>query len=465
MKEHALIVIGGGAAGLTAAEAAAVLGIDVALVEGHKMGGDCTWYGCIPSKAILHTAKVIHDARSQEYLETSIQLDFARLMDSVQETIHAIYHEESPAALRERGLTVYEAHAKFIDPHTIELSTGETLRARKFILATGAKNRELPGFADVPYLTNHTLFDLRELPPHLLIVGGGSVAVEMAQAFRRLGSDVTIMTDTPHLLPQAEPEAVEILEELLRSEGVTLYCGSKAVSASQAGEQITVTLANGSNITGSHLLLAVGKVVDVRKLNPDAAEIAHDAGRLLLNPQLQTSQPHIFAAGDAAGAPMLSHASSAEATTALINAVSPIRSRRKTIMPWAIFTDPEIAQAGYTEAQLQQMGKHYEVTRLPITRADRAMTDGQRQGFMKLLHTKYGKLLGATIVGPNAGEMMNEWVRIFEKGGRVLDASTPTHIYPTLGVSNAILATEQLRKLAANTWIGRIAKWIVRRLI
>lgn len=465
MKEHALVVVGGGAAGLTAAEAAAVLGLDVALVEGSKVGGDCTWYGCVPSKALLHAAKVVHDARSRDYLQAELQVDFAQLMQSIQGTIHAIYDEESPAALRQRGLTVYEAHVQFTDSHTIQLSTGETIRGRKFILATGAKNREIPGFADVPYLTNHTLFDLRELPSHLLIVGGGAIAVEMAQAFRRLGSQVTVMTDQPRLLPQMDAEAVAVIQDVLREEGVTLHYDAKAISAREMNGEIVVSLEDQREITGSHVLVAIGKVADVRGLNPDAAGIMHQNGVLRLNAQLQTSQPHIFAAGDVAGSPMLTHAASSEATVALVNAMSPIRSKRKLVMPQAIFTDPEIAQAGYTEAQLQQMGKAYEVTQLPITRADRAMTDEQQQGFMKLLHTKYGKLLGATIVGPNAGEMANEWVRIFEKGGRVSDAATPTHIYPTLGFSNVILATEQLRKMAENTWLGRVIKPIVRRLI
>ncbi len=465
MREHALIVIGGGSAGLTVAEAAAVLELDVALVEADRVGGDCTWYGCVPSKALLHAAKVVHDARTRSYLQADIEVDFASLMESVQGTSQAIGEDESAAALRERGITVYEAYARFTDAHTLELSTGETIRGRKIVLATGTKHRELPGFADVPYLTNHTLFDLREQPEHLLIVGGGPIGVEMAQAFRRLGSQVTLLTDQPRLLPNDDPQAVAIIQDVLREEGVTLRCSAKATDAQQQDGAFVVTLADGQQVTGSHLLLAVGKVVDVRGLNPDAAGLAHEDGVLRVDEQLRTSQPHIFAAGDVAGSPMFSHASSSEGTVALINAISPIRSKRKSAMPWTTFTDPEIAQAGYTEAQLQQMGRRYQVTHLPITRADRAMTEDQRQGFMKLLHTKYGKLLGATIVGPNAGEMMNEWVRIFEKGGRVLEAATPTHIYPTLGVSNAVLATEQLRRMAAETWLGRIVKPLVRWLV
>lgn len=468
MKEHTLLVIGGGSAGLTAAEAAATLNMDVALVEGKRVGGDCTWTGCVPSKALLNAAKIAHHARHSAHMgitSAGVEVDFPHLMQHIRETIHSIYDEESPDALRARSVTVYEAYAQFREPHIVELSTGETLRAKKIILATGAQAIVPAAFQDAPYMTHETLFDLQALPQHLLIVGGGPIGVEMAQAFVRLGSRVTLVTDRARILHRDEPQASAVIHEVLQGEGVTIHTGQKAVSAAGSEGAVQVTLEDGTTLDGSHLLLAMGKRVDVRSLNPDAAGIAHDEGRLIVSDTLRTSQKHIFAAGDVAGGPMFTHAASSEATVALINAISPVPTKRKPTMPWATFTDPEVAQAGYTEAQLQAQGQRYDVTQLPITRADRAMTDDQRAGFMRLLHTRYGKLLGATIVGPNAGEMMNEWAAIIERGGRVSQAATPTHIYPTLGVSNAILATEQLRKLAHDTALGRFLKGLLRRLV
>ena len=306
---------------------------------------------------------------------------------------------------------------------------------------------------------------MTELPQHLIIVGGGAIGTEMAQAFCRLGARVTLVTDMPRLLPRDDPEAAEVIQAILHEEGVRMCFGKRAEKASGTIGNMTVTLEDGTEVHGSHVLVAIGKTVDVRNLNPDAAGLQHENGRLLVDNHLRTSQSHIFAAGDVAGEPMLTHASSSEATVALINAISPIPMKRKPHMPRATFTDPEVAQAGLTEAQVKAQGIAYQVTRFPITRADRAMTDGKRDGFVKLVHAPKGRLYGATIVGPNAGEMMNEWAHIIERKGKVMDAATPIHIYPTLGVSNALIATEQLRHAVHNSRLGKVIKRVVGWLI
>jgi len=467
-KEYGLVVIGGGAAGLTAAEAAVVMGIDVALVDGDKLGGDCTWYGCIPSKALLSAAKAAYTAKYSAHMgikSESVTIDFAQVMQFVHGTIEKVYHDETPDVLREQNIAVYEAYAKFHDSHTLELSNGEMIRARKIIIATGARNIIPQGFRDVPYLTNRTLFDLSEQPEHLVIVGGGPIGTEMAQAFCRLGSRVTLITDVERLLIRDEPQASELLQDVLRSEGVEIVLGRKAIQASGTTGDIQIALEDDTVVRGSHVLVAVGKYVDVSNLNPDAAGIETENGKLCLDDKLRTSQAHIYAAGDVAGGPMFTHAATSEATIALTNVISPITSKRKTTIPWATFTDPEVARAGITEAEAQEQALDYFVTELPITRADRALTEGYQRGFMKLVHTRYGKLLGATIVGPNAGEMMNEWAQIIARGGRVFQAAQAMHIYPTLGISNAILATEQMRAMAEEPRFGRFARQLLRRIV
>lgn len=467
-KKHTLVVIGGGTAGLAVIETAAMLGIDVALIEGNRIGGECTWYGCIPSKALLAVAKTAYAARKSSEMgihAENVTVDFAQVMHYIKDTIQQIYEDESPDKLREQDIAVYEAYAKFKDSHTLELSTGETIHAKKIIIATGAKNNIPSGFEDIPYLTSNTLFDLTDLPEHLIIVGGGPMGVEMAQAFCRLGSKITLITDVERLLPRDEPEASELIQEILCSEGVALHLNNGAVRASGTEGNITITLADGTTLSGSHVLVAIGKHSDVRNLNPDAAGLKHDNGRLLINDTLRTSQKHIFAAGDIVGAPFFTHAALSEGVVALTNAISPFATKRKKHMPWATFTEPEIAHAGMTESQAKAIGKTYDIIHLPISRADRAMTDGKRQGFIKLIHAPNGRLYGATIVGHNAGEMMNEWAQLIERKGRVSELASAIHIYPTMGFSNVIIASVHLRRYLQHSFLGKMARRVVSWLI
>jgi pyruvate/2-oxoglutarate dehydrogenase complex dihydrolipoamide dehydrogenase (E3) component len=303
------------------------------------------------------------------------------------------------------------------------------------------------------------------LPEHLIIIGGGPIGVEMAQAFCRLGSQITLVTDVERLLPRDEPQASELIQAILRSEGVTIHLNNSAVSASTTEGHITVTLADGTTLSGSHVLVAIGKHSDVRNLNPDAAGLKHDNGRLLISDTLRTSQKHIFAAGDIVGAPLFTHAALSEGVIALTNSISPLATKRKKHMPWTTFTDPEIAHAGMTESQAKAVGKSYEIIHMPITRVDRAMTDGKRQGFIKLIHAPNGRLYGATIVGHNAGEMMNEWAQLIERKGRISEVASAIHIYPTMGFSNTIIASVHLRRYLEQSLVGKIARRVVGWLI
>jgi pyruvate/2-oxoglutarate dehydrogenase complex dihydrolipoamide dehydrogenase (E3) component len=462
-----VIVIGGGAAGLTAAEIAHLAGIRVAMVEKQHTGGECTWTGCVPSKTLLAVAKQAYHARHAAPYGLDIpdvRVNFAQVMQHVQATIQAIYHEETPNALREIGIDVYESAAHFVDPHQLALADGCTLRAKAFILATGAKPYIPAGFEAVPYLTHETLFDLTELPEHLIIIGSGPVGVEMAQAFCRLGSQVTLIGRAGRLLPEDDAEASELIMEILRAEGIHIINQAEAMSAKKVNDAIEIILADGRRITGSHVLLATGKMPDVSGLNPDAAGLITRQGRLIVNERLRTNQPHIFAAGDVTGTHYFTHAAGSQAAAAVLNLLLPFPILKNAkIVPHATFTDPEVAQAGLTEKQARQQFKQVHMTRLPFARSDRAMTEGENRGFMKLVHTPSGKLLGATIVGWNAGEMMNEWAQVIDRGGNVRDVALATHIYPTLGTSSAILATEQLRHWAqAEGFLVRLLRGLVK---
>lgn len=466
-SNYDLVIIGAGTAGLTAASAAISLGIRVALIEGNRTGGECTWTGCIPSKTLLAVARLAHNVRqaaSQGIHISTVEIDFAQVMAHVRQTIGKIYAEESPDSLRAQGIDVYEAYAQFVDPHTLSLSDGTTLETRRFLICTGAKPRIPNGFGEVPYLTSETLFDLKELPRHLIIVGAGPTGTEMAQAFRRLGSAVTLIDQANQLLPSADVEASTLIANSLGEEGIDFRLGVTATGAVQNQARIQVSLDDGSSIEGDVLLLAVGKRPNIAGLNLEAAGVRLEDDNLVLDDRLRTSQRHILAAGDVTGGPQFTHYAGWQAVQAVRNALLPLSSRgTRSLVPWATFTDPEVAQAGLTESQAQvEYGDKVQVTRLPMTRADRAMTEGKPAGFMKLVHLPDGRLLGATIVALNASEMINDWVKILENRGRVWDAAGAMHVYPSLGTANVILATEQIKQQLASGWIGRIVRGLVR---
>ncbi len=462
-----LAIIGGGTTGLTAAQVALNLGVRVALVEQARTGGDCTWTGCVPSKALIAAARQAHQARTAARFGVhthGVEVEFPAVMDFVHQTIHEIYAEETPDVLRAQGIEVYEATARFTDPHTLLLDERDSLHARHVLIATGARALVPPSLREVPVLTNHTLFDLRDLPEHLLIVGGGPIGTEMAQAFRRLGARVTLLERETTLLPRDDPEAAAAIMQVLRDEGVDLRTGVIAVGATGTRGDITLHLNDGSVVQGSHLLVAAGRTPNLEALNLDAAGVQTQGGRLLLDDRLRTTQKHIYAAGDVTGGPQFTHVAGWQAAQVVRNMFLPLSARATlAVVPWATFTDPEVAQVGLTEAQARARYADAQVTRLPMTRADRAMTEGQSHGFMKIVHRASGKLLGATIVGHNAGEMLNPWVRVAQKGGRVWDVALAMNVYPTLGTGSVILATQQVAQQMQHGLLGRVLRGLARR--
>lgn len=460
-----LIVIGGGAAGLTAAETGRLMGLRVAMIEQHRVGGDCTWYGCVPSKALLAAARHAHDARHAArwgLRVPTVEVDFPAVMAQVRATIQHIYDEEAPDVWRARGMDVYIAAARFVSPHQVALSTGEQLSAKKFVIATGARDVTPPPLQTVPHLTHRTLFDLEALPPHLTIVGGGAISVEMAQAFARLGSRVTLITREPRLIPQADADAAAALTDALIRDGVQVMLNRQVTEAAYDAAY-TLTLDDGQRVEASHLLVAAGKRPDVTALQPEQAGLAVRDGALVLRDTLQTSQPHIYAAGDAVGAPFFTHTAGSEATTALLNLLLPFKGKRKPIAPYTFFTDPEVAQVGLTEAQARAQHRAVAVTRVPFSANDRAMTEGQPQGFVKVVHGRWGRVYGATLVGRGAGEMANEWAQVVDRRGRIIAPLFATHIYPTLGYGNGLLGIEWLRAFV-QTRSGRRLQAALRRL-
>jgi pyruvate/2-oxoglutarate dehydrogenase complex dihydrolipoamide dehydrogenase (E3) component len=442
-NSYDLVIIGGGSAGLTAAEFARRLGRRVALVEKERLGGDCTWTGCVPSKTLLKAARVAHHMRTADRYglpAVAPQVELKKVMGHVRAVIAGIYEEESPEALRARGIDVVMGPARFLDSHT--LSTGEgRLTARTVLIATGARPYIPPitGLDAVDALTYETVWGLETLPEHLLVVGGGPLGCEMAQAFRRLGAAVTLVTDRARLLPRDDPAASQLLSQVFAAEGIDLRFKARAERVWPAGQKIHL-VAGGEELVGDSLLLAAGRRPNVAGLGLEKAGVIYDdQGGIRVDDTLRTSQGHIYAAGDCTGGPQFTHYAGWQAFMAARNALLPGSAQGvRDQVPWTTFTDPEVAHAGLTEAEARDKfgDAEVEICRWPMTQVDRARTEGDGDGFLKVVHRKNGTILGVTAVAGRAGEMIHEWIVALKQGLKVGDLAEAIHIYPTYSIAS-----------------------------
>jgi len=462
-----LIIIGGGSAGLTAASLAVQFGARVALVEKHRIGGDCTWTGCVPSKTLLKAAKVAHEMRTADrHGLTPVQpvVDLESVLAHVRAVIADVYEEESPEALRADGIDVFLGSPRFLDPYTI--SVGETeFTARRFLLATGAHPFIPPidGLDSVEYLTYETIWNLQAMPEHLLVVGAGPVGCEMAQAFRRLGAEVTMIVSRDRVLPRDEPAASDVLASVFTREGIVLHWNARAESASQQRDSIHL-MAGGKELMGDALLLAAGRRPNVEGLDLERAGVTHSEKGIQVDDNLRTSQKHIYAAGDCVGSYQFTHYAGWQAAMAVRNALLPGTSKGVTDrVPWTTFTDPEVARIGMSEAQARdQFGKAVRTCDWPMEKVDRARAEGDTAGFMKLVHHQDGTLLGATIVARRAGEMIHEWILALDRGLKVGDLADVIHVYPTYStVIMQAAAHIRVEQLLAGT-SGRVIRGLAR---
>lgn len=435
-QPYDLIVVGGGSAGLTAVGLAVQFGVRVALVEKDRIGGDCTWSGCVPSKTLLKAARVAHEMRSAStYGLPSVEpeVDLKSVMAHVRSVIEDIYEEESPGALRADGIAVYLGNARFLDSHTISVGDA-TLEGRHFLLCTGALPSlpAIEGLDDVDYLTYETVWDLQTLPERLIVVGGGPVGCELAQALCRLGAKVTLVTDQDRLLPRDEAQASHVLAQVLAAEGISLRFTAPAQRAWQDEGAIHL-VAGGEELVGEALLVATGRRPHVEGLDLEHAGVNYSDQGIEVDENLQTSQNHIYAAGDCLGSHQFTHYAAWQAAMAVRNALLPGSSKGVTdLVPWTTFTDPEVAHVGKTEEQgRQRYGDDVATCHWPMGQVDRARAEGDTTGFLKLVHKRDGTLLGATVVARRAGEMIHEWILALHQGVKVGELSQVIHVYPT----------------------------------
>jgi pyruvate/2-oxoglutarate dehydrogenase complex dihydrolipoamide dehydrogenase (E3) component len=445
-------VIGAGSGGITAARLAARAGARVVLIEKDRIGGDCTWTGCVPSKALLKVARVVHQARNASSFGLSATtvgpVDLREVMDYVRRSISEVYRFETPEVLRQEGVDVRIGRARFEDANTLAVASTEgetTITAKKIIICTGARPTipNLQGLSDVPYLTSEQVYDLEMLPEHLLVVGGGPVGVEMAQAFRRLGSRVTLFQESAHLLPRDEPEAAETLARILRNEGVGLHLGARVTRVAPRDGGIVVHTYAGE-VEGSVLLIATGRTPNVDTIELMRAGVRFTEGGVPVDGSLSTNVKHIYAAGDVVGGPQFTHYAGYQAFIAARNALFPGASKGVAeSVPWTTFTDPEVAHAGLTETEARNKYRHGDVgvRFVPMERVDRAVTESDTVGFMKVVHRKNGIVLGATVVAERAGEAIHEWALAISNRLKMGDLASTIHVYPTYSIANQQLAS------------------------
>ena len=463
-----IAIIGAGSAGLTAADVAHRLGASVAIIEKGRVGGDCTWTGCIPSKALLRTARLHHERRNAQTLGLSSSTDtadFSVVSAHVRHVIEDIYADERPEVLRAKGITVFEGPAEFEDAHSASVGS-ERVAARRFIICSGATPRipPIPGLEDVDYATYQSLWDMRVLPKRLTILGGGPIGCEMAQAFSRLGSSVTLLEAGPRLLPRDDVEASHMLLEIFRNEGIYVQVGSAVTGVRQDSQGIHATTKE-QETTGDVLLVATGRHPQTDGLRLERAGIRHDERGIQVNSHLRTSNSHVFAAGDCTGGFQFTHYAGWQAGVAVRNALLPGNDTgvRDTV-PWTTFTNPEVAHAGLTEVQARKKhGSDVAVTVWPLEKVDRAHTDGDTRGFMKVITRRNGRLLGVTIMASRAGEMLHEWIVALGQGMRIDELSQLIHVYPTYSMGAMEAAADiRITRLTAG-YRGRLLQ-LARRL-
>jgi pyruvate/2-oxoglutarate dehydrogenase complex dihydrolipoamide dehydrogenase (E3) component len=422
-SHYDLVVIGGGAAGLVAAGGAAQLGARTLLIEQRRLGGECLYTGCVPSKALIAAA-----ARAK----IGARIDWATARGGIRSSIATIEPHDSPERFRGFGVEVVLDRAAFTGRDRLQVGTRE-ITARRFVVATGSDPAvpPVPGLADLDYLTNDTIFDIDDLPEHLLIIGGGPIGCELSQCFARLGARVTLI-DVGPLLPKDDPDAVAVVRAQLLADGVRLFESTSIASATRTSGAFSLTLANGDDLIGSHLLVAAGRVARTSGFGLDLAGVQIAKGGITVDRFLRTSNPKIFAIGDCRDGPRLTHAADQDARTVIQNALFPFRKATDyRALPAATYTDPELAQVGLTEAKARAAYPKVAVLRHDFDHNDRSVTERDMRGFVKIMAVG-NKVVGVTIVGAHAGELLA--LAGFAVSGKLglSDLAGQTYAYPTL---------------------------------
>lgn len=433
--DYDLAIIGAGSGGLTAARVGRFFAKRVALIDKDRLGGDCLHYGCVPSKALIKASRVAHEiatARRWGLSTAADATDLGAVNARVQQAITDVGKLDDAESLSELGVDVLLGGAKFRDPHTLRVDDRD-ITAKFILIASGSRPAvpDIDGLAEVGYLTSEDVFDLRELPGRLAVIGGGPIGVELAQALRWLGSAVTVVQRGPHLIPRDDPDMIEILERQFVGEGIDVRLNTSLTAARREGADIKLTF-GADEVRVDTILCAVGRVPNVDALGLNAAGVTTTDRGIRVNDLLQTSQSHIYAVGDVTGGPAFTHYAGHQAAHAVRNIFVPIKAAFSPgHLPWVTFTDPEIAHVGRTETEIKASGQTCEVIRFPYSHNERAVTEAETVGLMKFLIDGKRRLIGAHIAGHSAGEMINELTLAMNHDLTVDAIIGSIHAYPT----------------------------------
>jgi pyruvate/2-oxoglutarate dehydrogenase complex dihydrolipoamide dehydrogenase (E3) component len=460
--QYDLIVIGGGAAGLTASGVAVSLGAKTMMIEKEKLGGDCTWYGCVPSKVLLNLGK--------KAAISGKPVIWKSVRDKLDTIRQEIYDEaDHPDKFRKMGIDVEEGQAKFINKNTIQIENGKgilrEITGKYFVIATGAKAfvPPIPGIKDTPHLTNHNLFEIDKLPKSMIIVGGGPIGTEMAQAFQNLGTEITVVDMMDTILANDHPELTPILKKHLEKQGVKYELGAGVNSVNGNDKSVEVTIERDGVtkvLKAEKLLMATGRRANYESLNLDAAGVKSDKPGITINDRCRTNVKNIYAIGDVTGRYQFTHMSEHMAKIAVSNALLkfPMKIDHKHV-PWVTYTEPEMAHVGATQQQLDIDGVKYETYKFPYNMIDRAITDGKTIGWIYVYAKKFsGKILGADVLGAHAGEMISLYATSMKNGVTLKNIADTIYPYPSYGLG---------ARRAADQWYVKsqsvgVVKWIKR---
>ncbi len=444
-------IIGGGAAGLTVTAGAAQLGAKTLLVEKEpELGGDCLHFGCVPSKTLIRSAHVYHNMKRATDFglpDVSLQpVDFKKVSERIRSVIATIQHHDSVERFCKLGARVEFGPAEFEDEHSVRVD-GRTYSAKNWVIATGSSALVPPidGLDQTPYITNREVFYLDRLPETMIVLGGGPIGIEMAQAFNRLGTRVTVIDMAPQILGKEDRDMADAVMEKLAEEGLAFHLDAAVTSTRDLGHlrQVTARLKDGStkDFTAELLLVAIGRSANVEGMGLDRIGVDFNRQGVKVDNRMRTRQKHIFAAGDASGGYQFTHAAGYEGGIVVSNAIFRLpRKANYTFLPWCTYTDPELASIGMNETAAQQAGIEYTVWSEAFKNNDRSLAEGEKSGKIKMLLNSSEKPIGVQILGPHAGELINEWVAVFNGNVKLSTLASAVHPYPTIGEINKRVA-------------------------
>lgn len=478
-ETYDLIVIGGGSAGLVAAGGAGIIGAKVALIEKSKLGGDCLYTGCVPSKTLIRSARMASDMRNADRFgfESAVPIfkdgEFASVTKHVQDVIGVIEEHDAPEVFEEMGAEIVFGSPKFLNNREIEVTLNEgdqkrTMRAKRFCISTGSSPfvPPIPGLSETGYITNEDVFEMEELPKRLVVIGGGAIGIELGQSFQRFGSRVTIVEMFDRILAKEDVEVSDFMSGRLEAEGVALRTSAKAVKFEKNGDGeklITLETETGTEeLVCDEILVAVGRKPNTDGLDLEKAGVKYSRKRIEVDAYLRTSAKNIYAAGDVTANFQFTHMADYEAQTVLNNVFLfwPLTKKADySAVPWTTFCEPEVARVGMIEEDaVKEYGEKVTVYRAPFSHNDRALAEGSGDGFAKLV-VKGKKILGVTIVGPHAGELLHEFVVAIKHGLSLAQLNEAIHVYPTLAKITQALGTEAtiqgLKSDFAQKWFAR----------